>query len=177
MKDVLKLKVNGEWRELLAEPSRTLLQVLREDLSLTGAKEVCLLGSCGACTVLVEGKPVLSCLTLAASCRGKEITTIEGLMEEGELHPLQQAFIDKGAVQCGYCTPGMIMTGKALLDETPNPTEEEAREAIAGNLCRCTGYQQIVEAIVAAPDIAKNAPKERNRVRVAGPFLMPETGE
>ena len=178
MKQSLKLQVNGEARELLVEPRQTLLQVLREDLQLTGTKEVCLLGSCGACTVLVDGKPVLSCLTLAAACRNKSVTTIEGVMDGGELHPLQQAFIDKGAVQCGYCTPGMIMAGKALLDEHPHPTPEQARQAIAGNLCRCTGYTQIVEAIVSAGELAKSCgAATAERVADARPYLMPETGE
>lgn len=178
MKLSLKLQVNGESRELMVEPRQTLLQVLREDLQLTGAKEVCLLGACGACTVLVNGKPVLSCLTLAAACRNKSVTTIEGVMEGGELHPLQQAFIDKGAVQCGYCTPGMIMAGKALLDENPHPTPEQARQAIAGNLCRCTGYTQIVDAIVSAGNPAGSCcggmPAQ---AAGATPYLMPETGE
>lgn len=174
----VRLRVNGQNRDLLIEPSASLLQVLREDLALTGTKEVCLLGSCGACTVLIDGKPALSCLVLAMACRGKAITTIEGLMEGGDLHPLQQAFIDKGAVQCGYCTPGMVMVGKALLDEKPNPTAEEARQAIAGNLCRCTGYQQIVEAIVAAPEIARTGSAKRPAgLMDSGPYLMPETGE
>lgn len=178
MKQSLTLRVNGRSQELLVEPRRTLLQVLREDLALTGTKEVCLLGSCGACTVLVDGKPALSCLLLAVACRNKEITTIEGVMREGVLHPLQQAFIDKGAVQCGYCTPGMIMVGKALLDENPSPTAAQARQAIAGNLCRCTGYAQIVDAIVSAGDAAGSCcgamPAQAS---VATPYLMPETGE
>ncbi len=178
MKQPIKLFINGQRRDLMIEPSRTLLQVLREDLDLTGAKEVCLLGSCGACTVLLDGKPALSCLTLAMFCQGKEITTIEGLMQGNELHPLQQAFIDKGAIQCGYCTPGMILVGKALLDDNPNPTEDEARQAIAGNLCRCTGYAQIVDAIVAAPAVAREGcGRSQAGLLDSGPYLMPETGE
>ncbi len=178
MKQALTLQINGRSHELLVEPRRTLLQVLREDLALTGTKEVCLLGSCGACTVLVDGKPALSCLVLAVSCRNRQVTTIEGLARDGELHPLQQAFIDKGAVQCGYCTPGMIMAGKALLDEHPAPTAAQARQAIAGNLCRCTGYAQIVDAIVSAGGASGpccgGVPAQP---ALAAPYLMPETGE
>lgn len=176
-KQPLTLVVNGNRRELFVEPRRTLLQLLREDLQLTGAKEVCLLGSCGACTVLVDGEPALSCLTLALACRDKAVTTIEGLAQGDTLHPLQQAFIDKGAVQCGYCTPGMILTGKALLDETPQPTPEQARQAIAGNLCRCTGYVQIVEAIVAAGHSQTACCGGEQAPRQASTYLMPETGE
>ena len=176
MKRPIKLHVNGEWREVFVEPSRTLVEVLREDLHLTGTKEVCLLGSCGACTVLSDGKPILSCLTLAAACIDKKIVTIEGLMHGDELHPLQQAFIDTGAVQCGYCTPGMVLTGKALLDENPHPTEGEAREAISGNLCRCTGYAQIVDAIISVPEMI-GAPKSPRPIPRSGPYLMPDTGE
>jgi carbon-monoxide dehydrogenase small subunit len=122
--------------------------VLREDLGLTGTKEVCDLGTCGACTVLIDRKPALSCLTLAVACKGKEILTIEGLRQGETLHPLQNSFIQHGAIQCGMCTPGMILSAKALLDENPQPTEMEVRKAIAGNLCRCTGYVKIVEAIL-----------------------------
>jgi carbon-monoxide dehydrogenase small subunit len=149
LKETLILQINGESCEIYVEPKKTLLEVLREDLGLTGTKEVCDLGTCGACTVLIDNKPVLSCLTLAVACKGKEITTIEGLKEGEKLHPLQTSFINKGAIQCGMCTPGMIMTSKAFLDENPHPTEMEAREAIAGNLCRCTGYVKIVDAIIA----------------------------
>lgn len=176
MKQPLRLHVNGEHRDVFIEPSRTLLEVLREDLRLTGTKEVCLLGSCAACTVLLDGKPVLACLTLAVACKSKAIVTIEGLAKGDELHPLQQSFIDKGAVQCGFCTPGMILTGKALLDENPHPSEAEARAAISGNLCRCTGYAQIVEAIVGVSDTAKSS-KPPYRIPRPGPYLMPETGE
>lgn len=148
MKHILKLHVNGEEVEVLTEPHKTLLEVLREDLGLTGTKRGCDLGTCGACTVLIDGKPYLSCLTLAVAVQGKKIVTIEGLTEGGELHPLQKAFAEKGAIQCGFCTPGMIMTAKAFLDEEPHPSEEEVKKAIAGNLCRCTGYVKIVEAIL-----------------------------
>ena len=152
MKQLINLKVNGESREVVIEPKATLLQVLREDLGLTGTKQGCEAGDCGACTVLIDGKPTLSCLTLAIEVQGKEILTIEGLAQDGQLHPLQQAFIDYFAVQCGFCTPGMILSAKALLDRNPHPTVEEVREAISGNLCRCTGYVKIVEAIMAAAE-------------------------
>jgi carbon-monoxide dehydrogenase small subunit len=148
LKELVELKINGEIYEVFIEPKKTLLEVLREDLGLTGTKEVCDMGTCGACTVLMDGKPVLSCLLLARTCKGKEITTIEGLRKGEILHPLQESFIKKGAIQCGMCTPGMILSAKALLDENPNPTEIEVRRAIAGNLCRCTGYVKIVEAIL-----------------------------
>ena len=142
------LRVNGEPREVYVEPGWTLLRVLREDLGLTGAKHGCGNGECGACTVIVDGKAVPSCLVLAASAQGKEIETIESLQTGGEHHPLQRAFIKHGAVQCGFCTPGMIMSAKALLDGNPDPSEEEVREALQGNLCRCTGYKKIVEAVM-----------------------------
>lgn len=150
MKRIIELRVNGEAHELLVEPHRTLLEVLREGIGLTGTKEACDTGECGACTVLLDGVPVNSCLVLALDARGKEITTIEGLAVNGVLHPLQKAFIEHGATQCGFCTPGMILTAKALLDEKPRPTEVEVRQAISGNLCRCTGYVKIVEAVLAA---------------------------
>jgi carbon-monoxide dehydrogenase small subunit len=145
---MVTLQVNGEIYELFIEAKKTLLEVLREDLGLTGTKEVCDLGACGACTVLIDHKPYLSCLTLAVACKGKEIITIEGLRQGETLHPLQNSFIQHGAIQCGMCTPGMILSAKALLDENPQPTEIEVRKAIAGNLCRCTGYVKIVEAIL-----------------------------
>ncbi len=144
----LTIKVNGELHSLMVETNKTLLELLREDLGLTGAKQACDTGGCGACTVLVEGRPVYSCLVLALDCQGKDILTIEGLATDDKLHPLQEAFIDQGAVQCGFCTPGMILSAKALLEENPKPTEEEVRKAIAGNICRCTGYTKIVEAIL-----------------------------
>ena len=149
MKQLIKLKVNGEIYELAVEPRRTLLEVLRDNLGLTGSKEGCDTGECGACTVLMEGSPVLSCLILAVESQGKEILTIEGLAKEGHLHPLQQSFIDHGAIQCGFCTPGMILTAKAFLDESSHPGKEELKRAIGGNLCRCTGYVKIIEAILA----------------------------
>ncbi len=135
--------------------SATLLDVLREDLALTGAKEGCGEGACGSCTVLLEGKPVRSCLTLALEAEGREVTTIEGLARGGELTPLQQAFVDYGAVQCGFCTPGMILTATAFLNENPDPKEEEVRYAISGNICRCTGYAKIVEAIMEAAKVMR----------------------
>ncbi|RLA77944.1 MAG: (2Fe-2S)-binding protein [Deltaproteobacteria bacterium] len=150
MKRLISLTVNGENHEVVVEPRTTLLEVLRDALGLTGAKEGCSLGNCGACTVLLDGKPVLSCLLLAVEAQGKEIVTIEGLAEGGKLHPLQEAFVEHGAVQCGFCIPGMILSAKALLDENPHPTEEEVKEAISGNLCRCTGYSNAVRAILAA---------------------------
>ena len=148
-KELIELSVNGESFEVAAEPQRTLLEVLREDLGLTGAKEACGTGECGACTVLADGKPILSCLTLAIEAQGKEITTIEGLARDGQLHPLQKAFIKHGAVQCGYCTSGMILNAKSILDENPKPSLPELLKGLEGNLCRCTGYNKIVEAILA----------------------------
>jgi carbon-monoxide dehydrogenase small subunit len=152
MKRILKLNVNSEEKEILTEVNKTLLEVLREDLGLTGTKRGCDLGTCGACTVLIEGKPYLSCLTLAVDVQKKKIVTIEGLAQEGKPHPLQKAFVEKGAIQCGFCTPGMILTAKAFLDEHPHPSEGEVKRAISGNLCRCTGYVKIVEAILSASD-------------------------
>jgi carbon-monoxide dehydrogenase small subunit len=143
----LALVLNGETVETSFAPYKTLLEVLREDLGLTGTKHGCELGECGACAVLVDGEPQLSCLVLALECEGKAIDTVEGLARGAELHPLQAAFADLGAAQCGYCTPGILMTAKALLAHEPNPSRERINEAISGNLCRCTGYQQIVEAI------------------------------
>ncbi len=150
MKRFITLRVNGEEREVAVLPNRTLLEVLREDLLLTGTKEACDDGSCGTCTVLVEGTPMRSCLLLAIQVQGKEILTIEGLAEGEKLHPIQKAFIDHGAIQCGFCTPGMILTAKALLEETREPSDYEIKRAISGNFCRCTGYNKIVEAIAAA---------------------------
>ena len=142
------VKVNGQQQEIMVAPWRTLLDVLRYDLGLTGVKEGCGNGNCGSCTVLLNGEPVNSCLVLIGEVEGKEITTIEGLAQGNELHPLQQAFIEEGAVQCGFCTPGVILNAKALLDSNPHPTEQEVRGTIAGNLCRCTGYDKIVRAII-----------------------------
>ncbi len=149
--------VNGRPYEAAIEPHFTLLEVLRDELGLTGTKFGCGGGDCGACTVLIEGRAVLSCLTLALSARGKSIQTIEGLAEGGALNPLQRAFVEHGAIQCGYCSPGMIMCAHALLAENPHPTEAEARAALGGNLCRCTGYVKIVEAVLAASRKDKNA--------------------
>ena len=141
------LTLNGEPVEVSFAPYKTLLEVLREDLNLTGTKHGCELGECGACAVLVDGEPRLSCLVLALECEGKTIETVEGLANGAKLHPLQTAFADLGAAQCGYCTPGILMTAKALLEHEPSPSRERIKEAISGNLCRCTGYQQIFEAI------------------------------
>ena len=146
----LSLTVNGEFREVSIPANRTLYQLVKEDLNLVGTKDGCRQGVCGSCTVMVDGVPVRSCLTLAVRCEGKHVTTVEGLKSNGMLHPLQQAFIDEGAVQCGFCTPGMLITAVAFLKENPRPTEEEVREALIGNLCRCTGYVRIVRAVMAA---------------------------
>jgi len=151
MKRMVKFQVNGEQTAIDAEPTKTLLDVLREVLFLTGTKRGCDSGECGACTVLLNGQAVHSCLILAAELEGQDVLTIEGLSKNPkELHPLQKAFIEKGAVQCGFCTPGLMMSAKALLDRNPNPTEEEVRHSISGNLCRCTGYSKIVDAILTA---------------------------
>jgi len=149
-KQRITLQVNGEVHEVYAFPNMTLLEVLREELHLTGAKESCGQGACGACTVLLDGLPVRSCLLLAREAEGRQVVTIEGLASGGKLHPIQEAFIEHHAIQCGFCAPGMILTAKALLDRTPDPTEGEIRRALAGNICRCTGYVKIVEAIKAA---------------------------
>jgi aerobic-type carbon monoxide dehydrogenase small subunit (CoxS/CutS family) len=143
----LKMRVNGEDVDVSFAPYKTLLEVLREELALTGTKHGCELGECGACAVLVDGEPVLSCLTLALECEGQAVETVEGLARGAHLHPLQAAFADLGGAQCGYCTPGLLMTAKALLDAEPAPSRERIKEAIAGVLCRCTGYQQIVDSI------------------------------
>jgi carbon-monoxide dehydrogenase small subunit len=148
MRKPITLRVNGQEREMMVEPRQTLLDVLRYGLGLTGTKEGCGDGNCGSCTVLLDGQAVNSCLVFAIEVDGQEITTIEGLYQGGKLNPLQRAFIDEGAVQCGFCTPGMILAAKALLDSNPHPTEAEVRLAIAGNLCRCTGYDKIVRAIL-----------------------------
>jgi len=146
-REVIALSVNGEGRQLLAPVHETLLEVLRERLGLTGTKHGCELGECGTCTVLVDGRPELSCLLLPIQLEGREITTVEGLGTTADLHPLQRAFADLGAAQCGYCTPGMLLAASALLAERPHPGRQEIREALAGNLCRCTGYAKIVEAV------------------------------
>jgi carbon-monoxide dehydrogenase small subunit len=152
MKQLIQLKVNGEIHEVAVQPWRTLLEVLRGDIGLTGAKKGCDEGDCGTCTVLIDEEAVCSCLVLAVEAQGQEITTIEGLAQGNKLHPIQEAFINYGALQCGFCTPGMILSAKALLDKNPQPTEEEIRMAIAGNLCRCTGYVKIIEAIQAVAE-------------------------
>ena len=146
-KELLTLRVNGERQTVAAEPHHTLLEVLREELQLTGTKHGCELGECGACTVLVGGVPILSCLTLPAQLGDADITTVEGLADGATLHPLQTAFAEEGAAQCGYCTPGMLMAAKALLDVDPHPSRDAIAQAISGNLCRCTGYTAIYEAI------------------------------
>lgn len=150
MRELITLRLNGERRELAVQPHHTLLEVLREDLGLIGTKHGCELGECGACTVLLDGQPVLSCLTLPLEVQHCEITTIEGLERDGVLHPLQETFAELGAAQCGYCTPGMLLSGAALLTIHPHPTLEQIKEALAGNLCRCTGYTKIYEAVEAA---------------------------
>ena len=150
MKRLITLTVNGTPYEVAIEPRQSLLQLLREELHLTGTKEGCSEGECGACTVLLDGKTVASCLIFALEAQGRDVTTIEGLAHGDQLHPVQKAFAEYGAVQCGFCTPGMILAAKALLDSNPHPTEAEIRQGIAGNLCRCTGYVKIVEAIQAA---------------------------
>jgi carbon-monoxide dehydrogenase small subunit len=149
VKQVVTLTVNGESCQALAEPRHTLLELLRDGLGLTGTKEGCGDGNCGACTVLLDGRPVNSCLVLALEAQGREVVTVEGLARDGALHPIQQAFIDHGAVQCGFCTPGLVMAAYALLREDPRPGEHQVRMAIAGNLCRCTGYDKVVRAIMA----------------------------
>jgi carbon-monoxide dehydrogenase small subunit len=156
MKQLITLRINDSDEEIYVEPWWTLSYVLREELDLIGTKEGCLGGHCGACTVLIDGKAVMSCLYLAMKAQEKEILTIEGLKtDDGSLHPLQEAFIEHFAVQCGYCTPGIIMTAKAILDENPTPSEEEVREGLNGNICRCTGYTKIVEAILSAAEKQK----------------------
>ena len=148
----INIKVNGEWHELTVPNQKTLLDVIRGDLYLTGTKRMCDSGECGSCTVIMDGKAVNSCIVLAVEANGKEINTIEGLSQIGKLHPIQEEFVAKGAIQCGFCTPGMILTAKALLDQKPDPTAQEVKTAIAGNLCRCTGYVRIVNAILSAAE-------------------------
>ncbi|CAG0957876.1 aerobic carbon-monoxide dehydrogenase small subunit [Gammaproteobacteria bacterium] len=152
MKQILHLKVNGQDHEVYTSVHKTLLEVLREDLNLTGTKHGCELGECGTCTVLIDGEPVLSCLTLPVQVQGREIMTVEGLADGAMPHPLQTAFGELGAAQCGYCTPGVLMSSKALLDKNPHPSREEIKHALAGNLCRCTGYNKIYEAVERASE-------------------------
>ena len=152
MRKTLQLTVNGELRQVLVEPYYSLLDALRDDIRLTGTKKGCDEGDCGACTVFLNGKPVTSCMVLAHSAHDSEVTTIEGLADVEELHPVQQAFVDHGGLQCGFCIPGLIMSATALLQENPSPTEEEVRFGIGGNLCRCTGYSKVVEAVLAAAE-------------------------
>jgi carbon-monoxide dehydrogenase small subunit len=146
----IKVEVNGETHELLVKPSATLLDIIREDLALTGTKEGCGIGECGACTVIIDGETVNACLILAVEADGKQITTIEGLARGDVLHPIQQAFVDIGGLQCGFCTPGMVLSAKALLDRNGNPTDEEIRKGLEGNFCRCTGYTKIIESVKVA---------------------------
>jgi aerobic-type carbon monoxide dehydrogenase small subunit (CoxS/CutS family) len=162
MKLRLTCTVNGEPADALVDPDKTLLEVLREDLQLTGTKHGCELGECGACAVLLDGQPVLSCLVVAHECERRHVLTVEGLIQDGQLHPLQECFADLGGSQCGYCTPGILVTAKALLDRDPHPTRECIREALSGNLCRCTGYQQILDAVEAA---SRRSPGEGGRTR------------
>ena len=152
MKQIATFIVNEKRYELAIEPHMLLVEVLRDELGLTGTKHSCGIGSCGACTVLIDGRPTLSCLTLALTVRGKDITTIEGLAQGTALHPIQKAFVEHGAIQCGYCTPGMILSAKALLDKNLNPTDKEVKHALSGNLCRCTGYIKIIDAVLAAAE-------------------------
>ena len=152
MKRAIKLNINGDTHEVLVSPHHTLLEVLRDKLGLMGTKRGCDLGACGACTVLINGEAYLSCVMLAVEASRKEILTIEGLAEGGELHPLQSAFVETGGLQCGFCTPGMILTAKAILDEEEDPSEDVIKKKMAGNLCRCTGYKKIVEAVMSVSD-------------------------
>ncbi len=155
MKKLITLIVNKKEYEIAVAPNRTLAQVLREDLDLLGTKVGCGIGDCGACTVILDDRPVNSCLVLAVQANGSEITTIEGVADGQDLHPVQQAFVEHGAIQCGFCTPGMILSAKSLLEKNLDPTEHEIREALSGNLCRCTGYQKIVEAVQSAAKTMK----------------------
>src|SRR5712671_7778261 len=152
-KVIVEAMINGDPVELLCEPRQSLLEVLRDELDLTGSKEGCLTGDCGACTVLVDGRPLCSCLMLGVEAQGKKVTTVEGLADGTKLHPLQQKFLEDASLQCGICTPGFLMSAKALLDRNPNPNEAEVRYALAGNLCRCTGYDKIVRAVLDAAKV------------------------
>jgi aerobic-type carbon monoxide dehydrogenase small subunit (CoxS/CutS family) len=159
-KEIANFRINGQGYEAIITPNLTLSELLREKLDLTGTKRACEVGQCGSCTVLVEGRPTLACSTLAISVREKEILTIEGLARGGRLHPLQQAFIDHGAIQCGFCTPGMILMAKAMLDENLSPTREQVKEALGGNLCRCTGYVKIIDAVMAAAETMRKGERK-----------------
>jgi len=154
---LLTMTVNGDPVDVAVTPNTTLLEVLRNDLGLTGVKEGCSEGACGACTVLMDGRPIRSCLTLAAEAEGAEILTVEGVAAAGNLHPVQQAFVDYGAVQCGFCTPGMVLASKALLERDPSPSDDDIKTALAGNFCRCTGYAKILQAVRAAADSLSKA--------------------
>ena len=159
MKQIISLNVNNDTYQVAAYPSQTLLDVLRDDLGLTGTKRSCGTGTCGMCTVIIDKKAVLACLTLAVECEGKTITTIEGISNpDGTLHPLQKSFIENGAVQCGFCSPGIIMTAKALIDKNPNPEEEDIKEALAGTICRCTGHFKTIEAVQKAAEHINKEP-------------------
>jgi carbon-monoxide dehydrogenase small subunit len=176
MKRHIVLNVNGENYDLDIEPNRLLLQALREDIGLTGTKEGCSIGVCGACSVIVDGRLVSSCLTLAIACQGRKITTIEGLARDGALHPLQQAFLEYGGFQCGICTPGQIIAAKALLDENPHPSEEEVKEWMSGNLCRCTGYYKILQSVMAvvngkiSPDFQFKKKEQEAKIQSLGVY-------
>jgi len=159
MKMLINLCINNDKYELFVDPARPFLDVLRDEIGLTGTKKGCEEGECGACTILIDGKPVNSCMMLVAQAQNKQITTIEGLGKNEELDIIQQAFVDKGAIQCGYCSPGFIMVTKALLEKNPDPTEEEAMSAVSGNLCRCTGYQKIVDAMLEAARVRREGIK------------------
>ncbi len=156
----IDVTVNGEQRTLEVAPNRTLLEVLRDDLALTGTKRGCDIGACGACTVIIDGQAVLSCMTQAVRCRDKDIATIESLSRGGRLHPLQESAIEHGAVQCGFCTPGWLLSAKVLLEDNPNPSRADVTQAISGNFCRCTGYQKIIDSILAVGARADTAPAE-----------------
>ncbi|MGH7699842.1 MAG: (2Fe-2S)-binding protein [Gemmatimonadales bacterium] len=167
-KVTIALEVNGERAEVAFAPHKTLLEVLREDLGLTGTKHGCELGECGTCTVLVDDVPVLSCLTLGAACAGRRVRTVEGMARRGTLHPLQQTFADLGAAQCGYCTPGILLAAQALLEGTPRPTRDDIKHALSGNLCRCTGYIKIYEAVELAAARLRGEPAEPARETLYG---------
>lgn len=159
------LNLNGETAELLCEPRQTLLEVLRDELDLTGTKEGCATGDCGACSVLLDGRVVCACLVLAVEAEGRTVTTVEGLADGDTLHPLQKAFLEHAALQCGICTPGFLVAAKALLERNPDPSEHEVRYELAGNLCRCTGYDKIVRAVLAAAEEMRGAAPQRNEAR------------